>query len=83
MISAKIGDPLPPGQILAKEGQKGIRERVLGEGRHFLNPILFEHEILPVTTIPAGKLGAVTSKVGSNLPKGEFLANRGRKQVYQ
>ena len=38
VITAKTGDALPPGQILAKKGQQGIQEDVLGEGRHFLNP---------------------------------------------
>ncbi len=81
IITSKIGDPLPPGQILAAPGQKGIRENVLGEGRHFLNPILYEHEIVPMITIPPGKVGIMTSKVGQELPEGEFLANPGEKGI--
>ena len=41
VVTAKSGDALPPGQILATEGQKGIRADVLAEGRHFRNPILY------------------------------------------
>jgi hypothetical protein len=81
VITAKDGDPLPPGQILARKGQKGMQEDVLGEGRHFLNPIMFERTILPVTVIPAGKVGVVTSKVGQELPEGEFLAASGQKGI--
>ena len=64
VIIAKNGKVLPPGQILAEKGQKGIQREVLGEGRHFLNPIFFEHKIEPLTIIPPGKIGVVTSKEG-------------------
>ncbi len=83
VITAKAGDPLPPGEILAENGQKGIQKDVLGEGRHFLNPVMFEHNILPVTTIPPGKVGVVTSKVGKELPEGEFLAAAGQKGIWR
>jgi len=83
VITAKTGDALPPGQILAQDGQRGIREDVLGEGRHFRNPWLYEREIRPVTVIPPGKVGVVTSKVGQELPEGEFLAERGQKGIWR
>ncbi|MCK8602997.1 SPFH domain-containing protein [Desulfoferrobacter suflitae] len=83
VITAKTGAPLPPGQILAQKGQKGVQEDVLGEGRHFLNPFLYEHDIVPVTIIPAGKVGVVTSKVGNELPAGEFLADPGQKGIWR
>jgi len=53
VITAKNGEPLPPGQILAKHGQRGVQEDVLGEGRHFLNPIAYDHNIVPAMIIPA------------------------------
>ena len=77
VLTAKFGKELLPGQILARAGQRGILEDVLGEGRHFRNPWLFERRIMPVTVIPPGKVGVVTSKVGDPLPEGEFLAARG------
>ncbi len=83
VITAKSGDSLPEGQILARKGQKGVQEDVLGEGRHFLNPIMFERSILPVTIIPPGKVGIVTSKIGNDLPEGEFLANPGQKGIWR
>ncbi|MEI8340971.1 MAG: SPFH domain-containing protein [Verrucomicrobiota bacterium] len=83
VITAKGGKPLPPGQILAHKGQRGVQEDVLAEGRHFLNPIEYEHQILPVTVIPAGKLGIITSKVGKELPEGEFLAAAGEKGIWR
>ncbi len=83
VITAKVGDPLPPGQILAKKGQLGVQEEVLGEGRHFLNPILYQVSIRPVITIPPGKVGIVTSKVGEDLPPGQFLADRHQKGIWK
>lgn len=83
IIIAKSGEPLPAGQILAGPNQKGIREEVLGEGRYFRNPILYGWEIRPVTTIPPGRLGLVTAKVGSDLPAGKFLAGRGEKGIWR
>ncbi len=82
VITAKTGKPLAPGRILAGPGERGIREEVLGEGRHFLNPVLFEREILPAIDIPPGSVGVVTAKVGADLPAGEFLADRGQKGVW-
>ena len=83
VITAKTGRQLPAGQILAKQGQKGILEDVLAEGRHFLNPILFEHKIVPVALIPPGKIGVVTSKVGKELAEGEFLAGAEEKGIWR
>ena len=83
VVTAKTGDELPAGQILAKKGQRGIQEDVLGEGRHFLNPWLYEREIRPVVFIAPGKVGIVTSKVGDELPEGEFLAKSGQKGIWR
>jgi len=81
VITAKTGAALKPGQILAREGQMGIQEQVLGEGRHFRNPYEYNIQIMPVINIPPGKTGVVTAKVGSDLPQGEFLANEGQKGI--
>lgn len=83
IITAKVGKDLPPGQILAGKGQKGVREEVLGEGRHFLNPVLYEHEIRSVVKIPPGQVGLVTSKIGEELPQGEFIAARNQKGIWR
>lgn len=83
VITAKVGDELPPGEILAKKGQMGIQDEVLGEGRHFLNPYMYERVILPVITIAPGKIGVVTAKVGIDLPPGEFLATEKQKGIWR
>ncbi len=83
IITAKAGEPLAPGQILAKQGQLGVQEEVLGEGRHFLNPFFYEIKIVKVIVIPAGRVGIVTSKVGNDLPPGQFLAENGQKGIWR
>jgi hypothetical protein len=83
ILTAKAGEPLPPDQILAQPGQRGIQEQVLGEGRHFRNPVLYDWEIVPAVTVPIGKVGIVTSKVGQELPDGEFLAEAGQKGIWK
>lgn len=83
VIVAKSGDDLPSGQILANKGQKGVQAEVLGEGRHFLDPIRYERQIVPVILIPPGKIGVVTAKVGEELPPGEFLADEHQKGIWR
>ncbi len=83
IITAKSGDPLAPGQILANPGQKGVLEEVLGEGRHIWNPIFYDWEIVDAQFIPPGKVGIVTSLIGDDLPQGEFLAEPGQKGTWR
>jgi hypothetical protein len=83
VITAKSGDPLDPDQILARDGQKGIREETLGEGRHFLNPIFNEWEIIDVILVQPGQVAIVTSKIGEKLTEGEFIAERGQKGIWR
>lgn len=65
IIVNKTGRDLPSGQIIATEpGEKGPRLEVLGEGRHFVMPYLYETRIEPVVYIPPGKIGVVRSSVG-------------------
>ena len=74
IVTTKTGKELPPGRILAEPGEKGVQRVPLAEGRHFLNPINNDWSIVHATTIPAGKVGIVTSKTGKELPPGEIIA---------
>ncbi len=74
VVTSKEGTAPAPGAILVEKGQKGIWREVLAEGRHFLNPVQYEVKIVPVVTIPLGKVGIVTAKVGAELPAGEIIA---------
>ncbi|MGE0535905.1 MAG: SPFH domain-containing protein [Pirellulales bacterium] len=74
VIVAKEGSPLPPDEVLAEPGQKGIRRQVQGEGWHFVMPILYTWELEDNLIVPPGKVGIVTSKGGKSLPPDRVLA---------
>jgi hypothetical protein len=74
IVTAKVGKTLPPNEILAAPGEKGVQRDPLPEGRHFFNPINYAWVTVPVVSIPVGKVGIVTSKVGKELERGEILA---------
>ncbi len=74
VVTAKTGEEPPSGTILVKRGQKGIWADVLPEGRHFLDPIKYDVKIVNAVTVPLGKVGIVTSKIGKDLPPGEIIA---------
>ena len=74
VVTAKTGKQPASGVILVEKGEKGIWREVLAEGRHFLDPVLYDVKLCPNISIPLGKVGIVTSKVGSELPPGEIIA---------
>jgi len=78
IITRKTGHPLPPGQILAGPGEKGVQRDPLPEGRHFRDPVTHSWRIVPLVSIPVGKVGVVTAKVsaGSCRPARSWLRTR-------
>jgi hypothetical protein len=81
VVITKTGDDLQPGQLLAKPGQKGIQEAVLGEGRHFILPVANEVELADAIEIDADHVGVVKANVGKELPSGQILANDDEKGI--
>ncbi len=81
IIISKDGNPLPPGQVLAAEGQKGIQAAVQGEGWHFVLPIVYSTELEKNVDIPAGSVGIVTARGGKPLPAGRLLAEPGEQGI--
>ncbi len=45
VLTAKTGEDLTSGQVLAKAGQKGIQFEHLKAGRHFRNPLFWDWEV--------------------------------------
>jgi hypothetical protein len=74
VLVAKTGKEMPPGQIIANPGQKGVLLEPLGPGRHFINPFLYERQFRNQVVVQGGEVGIVISKSGRELPPGEFLA---------
>src|SRR5262245_26644389 len=69
IVISKGGDPLPEGEVLAGEGQKGIQRQVRGEGWHFVWPIYYATERKLNLVIKPGEVGIVTA-LGGKIPTG-------------
>jgi regulator of protease activity HflC (stomatin/prohibitin superfamily) len=65
VVTRRFGEVLPEGEIIAREeDRKGILEKTLRPGRHYLSPWAFDVDEVPMVNIPAGFMGVVTLKVG-------------------
>jgi hypothetical protein len=63
-----------PGHF-AVDGEIGVQEKMPGPGRHFYCPIWWERTIVDDVVVQPGELAIVTSKLGEDLPSGQFLAD--------
>ncbi|MHC4879785.1 MAG: SPFH domain-containing protein [Planctomycetota bacterium] len=74
-------DPAPPGQFAkVTEGYRtpdelGVLKHMVGPGRHFYCPLWWQCDIVPDTVIKPGEVGIVASKMGNDLPEGDFLVD--------
>ncbi|RDH82635.1 MAG: hypothetical protein DIZ80_10155 [endosymbiont of Galathealinum brachiosum] len=68
---------LPPGQIIAANGEKGPQAEIIGPGFNFrpLVRILYDIEYSNVINIPEGQYGLLTANDGVPLRSGQFLAD--------
>src|SRR5262249_26409548 len=81
VITSKHGQELAAGEVLAREGYKGIRETVKGEGWHFVWPIIYTTERKKNTVVPPGKVGIMTARGGQEPPEGQVLAEPGQRGI--
>jgi hypothetical protein len=72
------GKNLEENQIIAPDDSyKGVMLETLAEGRHFINPIFWSHEVHEMVRVPVGKCLVRTSKDGKPMPPGQVLAEEG------
>ena len=76
VIISKNGTELSEGRVLAREGEKGIQEKVLGEGWHYVTPVVYATEQHPNVTIRPGHVGIVTAQGGDLPADGRVLAEK-------
>lgn len=72
------GGSMPPGQIIAVNGENGLQADVLAPGFHFspfLN-VLYTIDEEPFTEIPEGHYGLLIARDGKPFREGQFLADR-------
>ncbi len=76
------GQNLPEDEIVARDASyKGVMLDVLGEGRHFLNPVFWTYEFHNIKEVPAGRCLVLTRKFGTKIPddrmaQGDILARQ-------
>ena len=92
LISAKDGNQLPTGQILARSvscdnyqdaraflkngGQKGKQTNYLNSGIYRINTLLFDVQIESITVIGEGEVGIITAQDGRPLLPGQIAGNQ-------
>ncbi len=70
-----LGPSMPPGMILATDGQTGPQADVLAPGWHLWYwPVIYDVETRPLVDIPADKVGLVESRDGLPLDPGQVFA---------
>ncbi|HEU4716405.1 MAG TPA: SPFH domain-containing protein [Bacteroidia bacterium] len=75
---------LPPGRIIATEGEAGFQAQTLVPGIYFWKWIWqYEIRLQPLTVIPEGKIGMLVAKDGKELETGCILARRVECNSYQ
>lgn len=72
--------PAAPGQFAkVNDGgsplELGILAQLRGPGRHFYCPLWWERELVNDIVVKPGEVGIVVSKMGKDLPAGQFLVN--------
>jgi len=55
--------------------EKGMIRELLGPGRHFRTPFYWGRELIPDVVVKPGEVGIATSRLGKELPAGEYLVD--------
>lgn len=78
LVINKYGSPLPPDRIVAPKEEptkyKGVQEEVRGPGRYFINPVMYETELVDLVNVPAGAPDKWTWDSDGNLKNPEKTA---------
>lgn len=80
IVTARGGEPLPPGQLLADEGQQGIQRHVLPPGTYRINKHGYDVELVDATEIKPGYVGVQQRLLGKE-GKGPFAKEPGEKGI--
>ncbi|MEM7756410.1 MAG: SPFH domain-containing protein, partial [Planctomycetota bacterium] len=70
-----LGESLPQGRIIALDGQMGVQAEILPPGWHLWYwPVIYEVSTVPLTDVPADKVGLVEARDGQPLDPGQLFA---------
>ncbi|MHC4185801.1 MAG: SPFH domain-containing protein [Planctomycetota bacterium] len=80
-----LGEPMPPGQVIAFKGQKGPQAEVLPPGfrfSFFLN-VLYKVEMKRITEVKPGHCGKIVALDGQPLREGQIFADEWAEENFQ
>ena len=66
IVTARGGDPLPPGKLLAKEGERGIQRHVLPPGAYRINRHGYDVAPVDAVQIKPGYVGVQQRRLGQD-----------------
>lgn len=66
VITRMYGNEIAPGEILARDGTKGILEEPLRPGKYRINPYAYRVNLYDAMTIRPGRVGVVTQLIGDD-----------------
>jgi uncharacterized membrane protein YqiK len=76
LVVKKFGRALPPGRILALEGEAGLQAQLLPPGWHFgYWRWQYKIERVPMVVVPAGEIALVVSNDGAAIPADRILGH--------
>ncbi|MBI3986837.1 MAG: hypothetical protein HY343_07960, partial [Lentisphaerae bacterium] len=70
-----FGLKMPPGQIVARNGEIGVQADILMPGLYWRIPIIWKISKVPVTEILPSEVGIVESIDGKSIPHGRLLGD--------
>src|SRR5262252_528150 len=69
--------------VIALKGEAGYQPGLLRGGLHYLLPIQYDVHIVPLVTIPQGKIGYVYARDGQPLPSSQVLGTNATASDFQ
>jgi regulator of protease activity HflC (stomatin/prohibitin superfamily) len=75
VIKKMFGKAMPQGQVVAREGEIGVRADILMPGLYWRVPIIWKIVKHPVVNILPSEVGIVESIDGQPIPKGRLLGD--------
>jgi uncharacterized membrane protein YqiK len=69
--------------IIALNGEAGFQPNMLRGGLHYLMPVQYAVHVLPLVTIPQGRIGYVFARDGQPLPPAQTLASNEKANDFQ
>src|SRR5574341_1484202 len=75
ILTRRIGKKMPPGQVIARNGEVGIQADTLMPGIYWFGPIIWKIEKEEIIRIEEKEIGTIESIDGEPIPTGRLLGD--------